>query len=213
VTMNGNATVGTEYGLKTINDLAGYAFALLGNVLDLNILGAITGVMKSAVPVNKGNVLIRVQGQRNAKRIDLLSLANAVALDRFPTAYLVSAYGTQGLDSDETPWAEVRLEFVPNPGALVKGILNPANFAGQMNVSDTLSGRQPGAGNIFAVPVPIVPPITSNDPKGVNLPLPSGGGTRGHYLGRMAVQTFAGAGAVPNAPPAADTNYKDLPPK
>jgi hypothetical protein len=206
ITTKGNATAGSESTIKTIRQATNFLLGQSANGLHLDVIAFLKKSLDTAVPISKANVLIRVQGNRGATRVALARLAAAIALDRMNSALIVSAYCSQSLDSDQTPWVEVRVEFFPGARAIVGGALHPLNFRNQMNLSDNIAG---GRGGIFGVGVPfafpigpaINPPITSNNPQGVNPPLPAGDGARGSYIGAMAVQVFANPGAVPNAPP------------
>ncbi len=204
VEIQGNATAGSESQIKDLPGVANTVWDMINKAIHQDIPGIIGTVVKSIVPQNKANALVRCYGRRKGPagisiRQALAQLACRIIQDRFGAAAMVtSAYCTQGIDSAKGPWVEVRVEYFPTAAAIAGGLFDGFGFEKQFAsmADDIIVGG--GAETIFG-----------NNPNAQN-PAMKAGNTRGSYLGALVAQTFAPAGSPPNAPPA-DVPATNLP--
>ncbi len=198
--MEGNSTAGSEGTIKSVRGVSEQIAALVGNVMVGGISAVAKQILSAVIPITKANLLVRVYGNQQSTRAGLAAIAAAVAIDRSRGNAMVGAYLTQHLNNKEAPWVELRTEFFPAVLPTVTAIFNPSNFAEFQRLTDNVAYNR-------VAPDPTLGPsidfttINRFRPGFPNPPQIGRGGTAGTYVGALAVQTFAGAGAVPVSVP------------
>jgi len=207
--LDGNATAGFDFPLKTHGDFLDFGFGL-GNQVGAGLRGgldptsiamAIWGgahtILTSALPRVRGRCMCRVEGGRNVPRTTLAHLAVAVCVDRSLGGLPTSLFITQGLNSDHGQWCEARMEWMPSLtqfAAIAEGPFGP--------IGALFPGRYMNLNNDYKLTVQGAPVSYPNAGRNPNNPLPNGSGTRGAYVQQMAFQALSTPGnarpAVPN---------------
>jgi hypothetical protein len=208
IRIEGYATAGVDTPVKdlkgVVNTFAGNLWDALKGAATLNpsgifdgMVGTLASAWRNLVPNQKANCIVRVFGSPEADKAELANLAIQVAVDRFAplalgrTLFVASCYVTQGLNNEDGPFVEVRMEFIPASLRALQALLNPALAPAMMNLDSDVDNA--GAlGNWSML----------QSPAHGNPEFPAGNQSRGWWLSMLVTQAITDDASLPPAPPA-----------
>ncbi len=157
---------------------------------------AMPSALWSAVPTAKAAGVCRVWGRKGADLKSLVRVAVAVIADRYRPALAgyatcPSFWVTTNSDTDNTPWVEVRAEFIGFNHAFLNAILkgDPTEL---LNLSSDITYPPPDAGGAATL-------LSSTKLSAAQLQ--SSNNTRGSWTGRLVAQQLLASSNPPPAPP------------
>ncbi|HWG47706.1 MAG TPA: hypothetical protein VN688_33385 [Gemmataceae bacterium] len=194
-----SANMGMAWGMALLDPLGLVGPGIKG------LFDATGAAMDSILPQLKANGIVRIWGQRDARKEDLMKLGVNILFDRFapmnggvlgignkPPRF-VSLYCTQDLSER---FIEVRAEFFAPIGVVGWSLVNPPNqnIPKMMSLeTNIVGGAEAGTENTL-----------KGDGTGNSPMPPGGGGTRGNWLGAMVAALLSQPGTLPQLPAAAN---------
>jgi hypothetical protein len=215
VKISGNATAGSQSKFSKREGQYALAAAAPMGIFNFSIFDSIPAFLDKARayiqhdsinPLNTASCLVRVTAGQDVPKTQLVRLATAICLDRFPNARVIEAYATQGLGDTENEgrWVEVRLVYLGSAAVATATLYNILDFESQMNFSNDITPRFP---NNPQSQMTFFGSTANNNPLYQNWNMPTGtrpsdpSGSRGNWIGALITQTLEDQGFPPFVAP------------